>query len=361
MTKIQLNIRIDKKDKDRIEHLKSLNGYSSVTSYIIDSAMNRVNKNRNKVGKVVTLSLSPAVDYIIDINRDELLTKTPNKFRTEDRKMFAAGKGIHESIIMDSFGMHTLSLYYAGGFTGDFIEKNINKLGLDGIRFESHIETRVNLKLNIGKNNKKNIELSEVPPKVNDIAKEKILKTIYSLTEEDTLSIAGSFNEHDSIFIDQICALSHDKNIELVLDLSSPIMIDLLKYKPYLIKPNHNELEIFFKTKIETEKDIMKHMMILKEKGAKNIVVTMSGAGSLLLDENGNFYKATIIKKVKSVSPQGAGDSFIGAFLSKRGIENISNQFKWGNAAGAATASNVGLANIEQIKNMYSNIKIEKI
>ncbi len=357
MGKTQLNIRLTEKQKSQIEHYKKINGYDTITSYIIDSAMNQVQKGSNVAGKIVTLSLSPAIDYVIQLN-DQLNKDVPIKFSSNDRIIYGAGKGIHESMIIDQFGAPTIAAHYSGGFTGDLLENEISKIGFGQIRFQSKTETRINLKLNI---KDKNYEVSELPPKLDESTREKMMIFIESLNSRDILSIAGSYNKDDFKTINSICALAFKKGIDISLDLSSKDVLSLLKYRPYLIKPNIFELEAILDSKFTNEKDIIKAMSKMKDQGARNIAVSMGEKGSLLLTEDGDVYKSIAKDKISVISTQGAGDSFVGAFLAKKGTCSIDEQFKWANAAGAATVESMKIANMSQIKKMYKNIEVTKI
>lgn len=361
--KIQLNIRLTRKQKQQIERNSKLNGYDTTTSYLIDSALNSINKGGNVSGKIVTLSLSPAIDYIINMNDiNQLEKEKPNKFKSCNRAIIAAGKGIHESIIIDSLGAPTLALHYSGGFTGDLLETEISRQGIPHMRFHSQVETRINIKLNIGSGSDEvNYELSELPPYVDGNSREKIRQTIKGLAKTDILSIAGSYDQRNFKLINEICEIASFNGTQLVFDLSSKEIIELLKYKPYLIKPNIHELEHILDRTITTDEEVIDAMKELKKLGAINIAVSMGEKGSLLLAEDGNVYKAQVLQKINLVSPQGAGDSFVGAFLAKKDLPNIKEQFAWANAAGSATAESTALADSSHIKRMLENIKVEKL
>ncbi len=357
MHKKQLSIRLTSKQKKQIEHYKKINGYDTITNYIIDSALNQVQKGNNSAGKIVTLSISPAIDYVIQL-KDKLNKNVPIKFTSNDKVIYAAGKGIHESIIVDQFNAPTIAVHYSGGFTGDLLEGEIKKQGFGQIRIHSSIETRINLKLNI---NEDNFEVSETPPKLDSSAKEKMLKYFDGLNTKDILSIAGSFDPSDFSFLKSVCELASQKEIDISLDLSSKKILDLLKYGPYLIKPNIFELEDIVEKKLKNQNEVIKVMFELQDMGARNIAVSMGSKGSLLLTEDGDVFKSNVINDINPISAQGAGDSFVGAFLAKKGVCSIEEQFKWANAAGAATVECMKLAKFEHIKKMYKNINVTKI
>ncbi len=353
----QINIRVTEKQKSQINHFKDINGYDNISDYIIDLALDKISLLEDNRGNIVTVSLSPAIDYVIQLD-DQLSADTPVKFLSDNRLIYSAGKAIHESMIIDEFGVPTIALHYSGGFTGDLLEADIKKLGFKQIRFRSKIETRINLKLNI---NEDTYEVSELPPKVDEKNQERILKSINNLNHKDILSIAGSYNPKDFELIEGMCKIANKKDVEIALDLSSKDLLKLLQYNPYLVKPNKFELENILNKKFGNENDIIKGMNQMQALGAKNIAVSMGSEGSILLTEDGRIFRATVIEKIKPISAQGAGDSFVGAFLAKKGTVDVKEQFRWANAAGAATVECMKIATFSNIKKMFDNIKITEI
>ncbi len=361
MEKKQLNIRISDYEKKQIKILQKQYGYKTITDYLIAAALNKLHQDRT-YQRVVTLSLSPAIDYIINLSMLELQKEQPNLFTNDDKYFVAGGKGVHESIILDRFGMKTLALHYSGGFSGDLLKKHIDLMGIDQIQYKSYENTRINLKLNLKNNNSKfNYEISEIPPMINENAKYKILKQISLLNQNEILSIAGSFNPQDEQFIKNICLETKKRKAILVFDLSSPYLLQLLKYKPYLIKPNKFEIEHILNLAIKTDEDLILAMKELQQKGALNIIVSSGAKGSTLLTEKGEIFKAEIIKPIKVITPQGSGDALVGTFLAKKNLSSIEDQFKWANAAAVATAASLSIAELSDITPMLENIKITKL
>lgn len=360
----QLNIRLTDRQKKQIENFKKINGYDSLTSYIIDSALNRVKKGGNVAGKIVTLTLSPCVDYVINFDeQSKLFEEQPNIFDTQHMHIRGAGKGIYQSKVIDSFGIPTVAIHYSGGFAGSIIEDELREVGVPQVKLNSKQNTRINLKVNLVKDElNTNYELNGKPPLVDETAQEKIQSIVKELTKLDILSIAGSYNRENFPLLEGICKRAAAEGIEFVLDISSKDILKLLKYRPHLIKPNIFQLKYLTGKELNSEEEIIAEMKILKGKGARNVIVTMGEDGALMMDKNSVVWKATIINPVELVSRPGSGDAFIGAYLvSYFNKEEVSAQLKWASAAGTAKITKYGLPDIKEIRDMFHNIKINKI
>lgn len=348
----QINLRVTKTEKEKIKFLSKEYGYDKMSEFIIKSSLGIIDKkNINK--KINTLTLNPAIDYIIKTNNklEEITNFSPNE------KVFEpGGKGINASLIINEFNIRTLAIHYSNGFTGDLLKNKLDKLNIQQLQVKSSFDTRMNLKLNFGN---KNYEINSLAVPLTTSARNSILKTVMGFSEGETLMIMGSFYKTDEDFIIELSKLCVSKKIELVFDLSKPFIKELLKYKPLIVKPNREELEWIFDTKIKTDEDIIVHMNKLKTMGAKNVAVTLGKEGSYLLDEKNNLFKA-IVDPIKLSSPQGSGDSFLSTFVVKinKGSEEA---FVWANAAGAATAQLNGLADYPLIQKTLEKITIKKL
>ncbi len=349
----QINLRVSKTEKEKIkEKAKNLN-YSFISEYIIHASLNKINNRSTNSRVIYTLTLNPAIDYIIS-TKSEL--KEITNFNPNEKTFEAGGKGINASIIMEEYGVKNSAIHYSGGFTGDLISNQLSEKGINHIQVKSKEDTRINLKLNF-KDDNYEINSSATPLTIK--ARNAILKIISGFKSGDVLMIMGSYHEDDSDFIHSISEIVKSKSVELVYDLSKPILKDLLKYEPLIIKPNKEELEQIFKIKINSNDEIIAKMKELKSMGAKNVAVTMGKDGSYILDENNDLFLATI-KPIKLISPQGSGDSFISSFVVKYN-EGIKEAFKWANAAGTATAQVKDLANFNLIKESINNVTSKKI
>ena len=292
---------------------------------------------------IYTLTLNPSLDYLLD-TPDFAFGKTN---RSIDESLHFGGKGINVSYILRQLGKESVCLGFVAGFTGNELLRMLEEQGLchDFIKVKDG-NTRINVKIkssHITEINAKGIE-----PKECDI--KKLFEKLDKVTVGDTLVLAGSTPQGlDNIYA-EICKYLADKNVRLVVDTSGQKLLDCLKYKPFLIKPNKDELsEIVGKT-LETDEEIITAAKKLKAMGAVNVLVSMGGDGALLVDEMGVVHRAKPIK-ITPVNTVGAGDSMVAGFLS--GIDmGYEYALKLGNACGAASAASTVLADKELIESL---------
>ncbi len=348
----QLNIRVTRREKELIkERAKDLN-YSSMAEYMIDASLDRVDKLAFE-NTIYTLTLNPAIDYII--STPNKLTEITN-FNPTDKVYEAGGKGINASIILEEYGAKSIAIHHSGGFSGELINNQLHEKGIAQRQIKSSDDTRINLKINFGNDN---YEINSTATPIMPQSRNRILKLIDSFKEGDVLMIMGSYHPNDEDFLFEISEHAVKKGVELVYDISKPVLKDLMKFNPIIVKPNKEELEEIFGIKVESDKQFIDSMKILKDMGAKNVAITMGKDGAYIQDENNEIYKAEV-EPIKLVSPQGSGDSFISTFVYKRS-EGTEEAFKWANAAGAATAQVKGLAHFKLINETLDKVKVTKL
>lgn len=291
---------------------------------------------------IYTLTLNPAIDYVIGV--DGFKTGTIN--RTSYENIYAGGKGLNVSTVLNNLGVDNIALGFIAGPTGDMLE-SIAKA--DGIRTEficcKQGNTRINVKLKSGD---KETEINGQGPKLTTEDVDSLMKQLSQLTSEDILVISGSAPKGIS-YVD-ICELVSKKGPQIVIDISGQALLDCLRYNPLLVKPNNIELADMLGEPIESVDDVIKNAKKLKELGAQNVMVSMAGDGAVLIDANGEAHvcdapKGTVINSV------GAGDTTVAAFIA-RYLENDSYEdiLRYAVCAGSATAFNLGLADKERIE-----------
>lgn len=349
----QINLRVTQRERDLIKEKARQKNYSSVAEYIINASLNKINY-LNDQGVTYTLTLNPAIDYIISTKNDltEITNISPN-----DKLFEAGGKGINASIVMTELGSRNIAIHYSGGFTGDLINQQLSEKGISNHQIKSKDETRINLKLNFKDSN---YEVNSTATPLSSHARNNIERMIERFNEGDILMIMGSYHKDDEDFLFKISKLATSKKVEIVYDLSKPVLKDLMKFKPLIIKPNKEELEEIFGIKVNNEKQIIDSMKKLKEMGAQNVAITLGKDGAYLLDKDGDLYKAKV-DPITLVSPQGSGDSFISTFVVKQKDESIEDSFRWANAAGAATAQVKGIASFNLIESTLKKVKVTKL
>ena len=304
---------------------------------------------------IYTVTLNPAIDYLI--NLEELKIGSIN--RVEDEKVYAGGKGINVSNMLKQLGCENTALGFISGFTGEFIVSALDEKGIDNkfIKLQNGF-TRINVKV---KGNEET-EINGKGPNITDDELNELYKILDNLNSSDILVLAGSIpSTLDDKLYENIMDRIKDKNVKVVVDATKNLLLNVLKYKPFLIKPNNHELEEIFNVKLNTNDEIIVYAKKLKEMGARNVLVSMGKDGALLIAENDEVYVSNVAKgEVKN--SVGAGDSMVAGFLV--GYLNTicySEGLKLGTASGGATAFSYGIATKEYINEIKKQIIVSKI
>ncbi|UWD33923.1 PfkB family carbohydrate kinase [Mesomycoplasma molare] len=303
--------------------------------------------------KIYTLTLSPSKDFIIENSRFEL-----NKVnRYVESSIYPGGKGINASIILNRHGIENTAISFYDNdtfkeFSGIFQDENLKITNIDHPK-----KTRLNIKF-YGSNAE--FELNGPKTTLTFDLINKLKKEISKLNENDLLLIMGQSND---FLIEEILEIISKRNINFVLDIDTEKIVDFLKYKPFLIKPNKLELEKNFNVKIENESDLLEVMKKIQSNGVKNIMVSLDKNGSYLLTDKGEIYKATVIKPIKLVSATGAGDTLISMFSANYFFNknNAKDFFKLANASAMGTVNSTWLGNKKLTEKFLSNVKVEKL
>lgn len=298
---------------------------------------------------VYTVTFNPAVDYIV--HTKELKAGATN--RSDSEEIYFGGKGINVSIVLSELGVKSKALGFVAGFTGAAIENGVSEKGIDA-EFVHLAEgfSRINVKIKSGEET----ELNGQGPKIPDEAVEQLFTKLDELKDGDTLVLAGSIpSSLPSDIYERILARLDGKDIRTVVDATKDLLVKVLKYRPFLIKPNNFELGEIFGVELHTTGEIVEYAGKLHEMGARNVLVSMAGDGAVLLDENGKTHICGVCKGTVRNSV-GAGDSMVAGFIA--GCEKAGYEYalKLGTAAGGATAFSEGLATKEKINELLSQL-----
>lgn len=295
---------------------------------------------------IYTITFNPALDYVIKV-QDFNVGKI-NKSQKE--YIYPGGKGINVSIVLKTLGQETTAMGFISGFVGKEIEKQVQKYGVqtDFIEIEND-NSRINVKI-LGESEETAINTKGPYIELKYI--ELLYKKLEILEEKDILVLSGSVPNGvpDNIY-EEICKKVKDKNIKVVVDSTGELLVNTLKYRPYLIKPNQQELEEIFGIKITSQDEALKYAKQLQIKGAKNVIVSMGSDGAVLLDENGYSYKMKALNTENAVNTVGAGDSMVAGFLAGREMfNNYEKALEIGVAAATATTNTIFLGKRENIE-----------
>ena len=299
---------------------------------------------------IYTVTFNPSLDYIVSVNDFQLgLTN-----RTDSELILPGGKGINVSTILMNLGIDSTAFGFAAGFTGEEIIREVEAMGIrsDFIKIDSGI-SRINLKL-------KNIDGTEINGSGPEISEEKIeelLRKLDILGEGDILVLAGSIpaSMPADMYSTIMERLQH-KNVTFIVDATKDLLINVLKYKPFLIKPNNHELGELFDVKLTTREEVIPYGKKLQKQGARNVLISMAGEGAVLVAEDGSVYEAPAPKGTL-VNAVGAGDSMVAGFtagwIEKKDYRHA---FYMGVSAGSASAFSEYLATKEEIMDLYAKV-----
>lgn len=298
---------------------------------------------------VYTVTFNPAVDYIV--HTKELRAGATN--RSDSEEIYFGGKGINVSIVLSELGVKSKALGFVAGFTGAAIEQGVSEKGIDAdfVHLSGGF-SRINVKIKSGEET----ELNGQGPRIPDEAVQQLFAKLDELQDGDTLVLAGSIpSSLPSDIYERILARLSGRKIRTVVDATKDLLVKVLKYQPFLIKPNNFELGEIFGVELHTTDEIVKYAEKLHEMGARNVLVSMAGDGAVLLDETGKTHVCGVCRGTVKNSV-GAGDSMVAGFIA--GCERAGYEYalKLGTAAGGATAFSEGLATKEKINELLAQL-----
>ncbi|MGN0318540.1 MAG: 1-phosphofructokinase [Lachnospira sp.] len=286
---------------------------------------------------IYTVTFNPAIDYVVHI--DEMKPGKTNRSHREE--MYFGGKGINVSVVLKELGISSKALGFIAGFTGEAIENGLGDMGIDTDFV--HLK-KGNSRINVKIKSCEETEINGQGPDIDDNAIGSLFNKLDGLKAGDMLILAGSIPASlPSDIYQKIFERLSGKNIRVVVDATKDLLLNVLKFKPYLVKPNNYELGEMFGVELKNAEEIEEHARRLKDMGAVNVLVSMAGDGAMLIDELGRMHrcgacKGTVINSV------GAGDSMVAGFITGIIKGDYEYALKLGTAAGGATAFSEGLA-----------------
>lgn len=299
---------------------------------------------------IYTVTFNPSLDYIVSV--DDFQVGRTN--RTTSEMLLPGGKGINVSTVLRNLGVESTALGFVAGFTGEELERELKHMGVQSglIRLDQGI-TRINLKL-------KNIEGTEINGQGPMIGKDEIAQLderLGRLGQGDVLVLAGSIpaSMPDDMYR-RILSYLDGKRVLTAVDATRELLINVLEYHPFLIKPNNHELGEIFGVDLHTRDEVVPYGRKLQERGARNVLISMAGEGAVLIAEDGSVY-STPAPKGTLVNGVGAGDSMVAGFLAgwlER--KEYRHAFYMGVAAGSASAFSEHLATRQEIEEIYRQL-----
>ena len=302
---------------------------------------------------IYTVTLNPSIDYIVRL--DKLTSGITN--RTTSEEYYYGGKGINVSMVLAELDLDSTAYGFVAGFTGKAIENGIRNdhIITDFIKLKNGI-SRINIKIKAGEETEINCQ----GPHIDETELERLLQKIDRISTGDTLILAGSIpNTMPDDVYERMMERIRFKSVRIVVDATKKLLVNSLKYKPFLIKPNRQELSEIFDVEVKTEEDIEHYAKELQKMGARNVLISLGGEGAMLIDENGCKSKAGVLKE-KVINTVGSGDSMVAGFIA--GYEKTGDYayaLKLGSVCGNATAFLSGLATREKINELLEKFEKE--
>jgi len=299
---------------------------------------------------VYTVTFNPSLDYVVTV--DDFRLGLTN--RTTSEELYPGGKGINVSVMLRNLGIENAAIYYAAGFVGDEITRKIVETGIraEEIRIPEGC-SRINLKL-------KSIDGTEINgmgPAIRREHVDALYEKLDRISSGDTLVLAGSIpgSLPDSMYSD-IMARLEGRGVRICVDATRDLLVNVLKYKPFLVKPNNHELGEIFGAELATRESVVPYARKLQEMGAENVIISMAGEGAVFVASDGRTSlreapKGTLVNGV------GAGDSMVAGFVAgylKTG--DLMEAFYRGIAAGSATAFADYLATGDEVEAVYRQV-----
>ena len=295
---------------------------------------------------IYTVTLNPSIDYIVHM--DGLTLGITN--RTVSEEYYYGGKGINVSCVLAELDLDSTAIGFTAGFTGEAIEKGIKneRITTEFIRLKSGM-SRINIKIKAGEET----EINGQGPDISPEELEQLMQKLDDIKDGDTLVLAGSIPSTlpDDVY-EKMLERIDGKAVRIVVDATKKLLLNSLKYHPFLIKPNRQELSEIFGVEVKSEEDTERYAKELQKMGARNVLISLGGEGAMLIDEYGQKHKAGVLKE-KVINTVGSGDSMVAGFVA--GYEKEQSYpfaLKLGSVCGNATAFLPGLATKEKINEL---------
>ena len=300
---------------------------------------------------IYTITFNPALDYISQVENFEIGKIN----RTKTEKILPGGKGLNVSTVLKNLGLGNTALGFIAGFTGEELKRKIEEHGIetDFVEVKNGI-TRINVKIS----SNEETALNGNGPEISEDELQQLLEKIDKIKKGDIVILAGNVPKCIKNNIYEIICFKLEKNgVTFIVDSTRELLINVLKYIPFLIKPNKDELQETFNVKINTNEQIVEYAKKLQEMGAQNVLISLGGEGAILITKEGKeYYKQA--PKGQVVNTVGAGDSMVAGFIAgylKSG--DYEQALKMGIATGSASTFSMNLATKEEVEILLKNIK----
>lgn len=304
---------------------------------------------------IYTLTTNPAID--MNISSDEIHKNVVN--RTVDAYYSPNGKGVNVSYVLQYFDVNSVVMGFFGGFSGRYVLDDLHSKGFTTKVVEVEEPTRINVFLHDGKDEYKFVNEGSF---VSETQQQQLLNKIRETKDMEYLVVSGSLSKGmDDTFYDELIQIATEKETKVIFDISSTKLEELLVHRPYLIKPNDDEVKAIFGKEVRTEQEIVETLLYLHQAGAQHILLTLGERGAYFY--NGvSVYRASAVE-IELLSSACAGDATLGAFLSVwlADTNAVERALIRASAVGANVAESSGLGDFANVDTYMKEIRVTKI
>ena len=303
---------------------------------------------------IYSVTLNPSIDFIVRV-KDFQLGETN---RAYEDNFFAGGKGIMVSKLLKNVKTDCVNLGFLGGFTGTFIEQNLKKLNILSDFVTVNENTRVNVKLKT----ETETEINCQGPKISDSEKEEFLDKIRKIKSDDFVILSGSVPSNlGNDFYITIIEILNKNGVKFTLDSSGETFSKSLKYKPFLIKPNKDELKEYARREFKNNQEIINYVRENLVDKAEHVIISLGGEGALYIDKKFSLFAYPLRVKENVVNTVGAGDSVVAGFVNYMLKHNdVEGAFRFAVACGTATSFSEDIGELNFIEEIYNKLVIER-
>lgn len=300
---------------------------------------------------IYTVTFNPCLDYVVGV--DDLRLGSVNRATRE--AIMPGGKGVNVSIVLRNLGHENRALGFVSGFTGAEIERMLRAQGIetDFISVEGGM-SRINVKIS----SHEETEINGIGPAIPDAAVEELFGRIDVLGADDVLVVSGSVPASlPADIYERILARLEGRGVRVAVDATRDLLVNVLPYRPFLIKPNNHELGEIFGVELGSRDEVVPYARQLVERGARNVLVSMAGEGAVLVTNSGDVLMSPSPEGVV-VNSVGAGDSMVAGFIAGclESDGDLERAFRMGLCAGSASAFSLGLAKREQVEELLARL-----
>jgi 1-phosphofructokinase family hexose kinase len=306
---------------------------------------------------IVTLTINPAIDRIISIDR---LAFEDRAYINSSRES-AGGRGINVSSVIHSFGGETLAVLISGGDSGKRLQGLLGKCGYRIAVVPVQNEIRTNL--TITDKHGLTVNLNETGPQLGKAEVARVERVVRdTLDHASWLAICGSIPPGvPPAFYGKLISMARQKKVKTLLHADGDALREGIAARPTVVSPNQQEAGRLLGQTLLTRTHYLEAAERIRQLGAESVVLTLGSRGAV--GASGDGLIEVLPPRVDAVCPIGAGDALMAAYAwARERRTSVADALRWGVAAGTATACLPGMnfASLAQAREIYRQVEVRR-